>query len=214
MLNEHAIEPIYRQAFADVNSSARADTCFLLVVSPARRCIVATAPLRHSSQWLIILLISQLIRLTLSSWSAVIITCGWKVSLSLWNARSLSRPGLSGQRSDVAWHVCLDQCNFACIKQAVTSCGLLRIYVQAFRLRGHDKYFLKQAFFPLSFSYVIIWLLLLMDAFNRSDYDTHARTHVYLFKLFISIQNYIRFYKLICCDSVWREEAYPKISLH
>jgi hypothetical protein len=31
-------------------------------------------------------------------------------------------------------------------------------------------------------------------------------------KLFISIQSYIRFYKLICCDSVWREEAYPKIS--
>jgi hypothetical protein len=31
-------------------------------------------------------------------------------------------------------------------------------------------------------------------------------------KLFISNQNYIRFYKLICCDSVWREEAYPKIS--
>jgi hypothetical protein len=34
------------------------------------------------------------------------------------------------------------------------------------------------------------------------------------FKLFISNQNYIRFYKLICCDSVWREEAYPKISPH
>jgi hypothetical protein len=32
--------------------------------------------------------------------------------------------------------------------------------------------------------------------------------------LFISNQNYIRFYKPICCDSVWREEAYPKISPH
>jgi hypothetical protein len=28
----------------------------------------------------------------------------------------------------------------------------------------------------------------------------------FFFKLFISNQNYIRFYKLICCDSVWREE--------
>jgi hypothetical protein len=30
------------------------------------------------------------------------------------------------------------------------------------------------------------------------------------FKLFISNQNYIRFYKLICCDSVWREEIIQK----
>jgi hypothetical protein len=36
----------------------------------------------------------------------------------------------------------------------------------------------------------------------------------YFFKLFISNQNYIRFYKLIFCDSVWREEAYPTISPH
>jgi hypothetical protein len=35
---------------------------------------------------------------------------------------------------------------------------------------------------------------------------------IFYLKLFISNQNYIRFYKLICCDSVWREEAYPKIS--
>jgi hypothetical protein len=27
-----------------------------------------------------------------------------------------------------------------------------------------------------------------------------------VFKLFISNQNYIRFYKLICCDSIWHEE--------
>jgi hypothetical protein len=30
------------------------------------------------------------------------------------------------------------------------------------------------------------------------------------FKMFISNQNYIRIYKLICCDSVWRKEAYKK----
>jgi hypothetical protein len=34
------------------------------------------------------------------------------------------------------------------------------------------------------------------------------------FKLFISNHNYIRFYKLIYCDSVWRGVAYPKISSH
>jgi hypothetical protein len=33
-------------------------------------------------------------------------------------------------------------------------------------------------------------------------------------KLFISNHNYIRFYKFICCDSMWHEEAYPKISPH
>jgi hypothetical protein len=36
----------------------------------------------------------------------------------------------------------------------------------------------------------------------------------FFFKLFINNQNYIRFYKLICCDSAWREETYPKISPH
>jgi hypothetical protein len=38
--------------------------------------------------------------------------------------------------------------------------------------------------------------------------------YVFLNKLFISNQNYIWFYMLICCDSVWREEAYPKRSPH
>jgi hypothetical protein len=37
---------------------------------------------------------------------------------------------------------------------------------------------------------------------------------VHFFKLFISKQNYIRFYKVISCESVRREEAYPKISPH
>jgi hypothetical protein len=34
------------------------------------------------------------------------------------------------------------------------------------------------------------------------------------FKIFISNQIYIRFYKLIFCDSVWHEEAYPKTNPH
>jgi hypothetical protein len=34
------------------------------------------------------------------------------------------------------------------------------------------------------------------------------------FKFFIGNQNYIWFYKLICYDSVRREDAYPKISPH
>jgi hypothetical protein len=37
---------------------------------------------------------------------------------------------------------------------------------------------------------------------------------LYQIFLFISNQNYIRFYNLICCDSVRRDEAYPKISPH
>jgi hypothetical protein len=37
---------------------------------------------------------------------------------------------------------------------------------------------------------------------------TSSRQH------FFSNHNYISFYKLICCDYVWREEAYPKISPH
>jgi hypothetical protein len=32
----------------------------------------------------------------------------------------------------------------------------------------------------------------------------------FFYKLFISNQNYIRFYKLICCDSIWHEEAYNR----
>jgi hypothetical protein len=35
---------------------------------------------------------------------------------------------------------------------------------------------------------------------------------LFFYKLFISNQNYIIFYKLICCDFVWREEAYSKVS--
>jgi hypothetical protein len=44
----------------------------------------------------------------------------------------------------------------------------------------------------------------------------HALPHedFFIYKLFISTQNYIRFYKLICYDSIWHEEAYPKISSH
>jgi hypothetical protein len=36
----------------------------------------------------------------------------------------------------------------------------------------------------------------------------------FFYKLFISNKNYIRFYKLICCVSIWHEEAYPKIRPH
>jgi hypothetical protein len=59
-------------------------------------------------------------------------------------------------------------------------------------------------------------LLLLV---KMSTCSFHPRSYkatfiILVFKLFISNQNYIRFYKLICCDSAWREEAYPKISPH
>jgi hypothetical protein len=59
------------------------------------------------------------------------------------------------------------------------------------------------------------------DTDNIEDYESN-NSHIVVFvflavvfsKLFISNQNYIWFYKLICYDSVWREEAYPKISPH
>jgi hypothetical protein len=36
----------------------------------------------------------------------------------------------------------------------------------------------------------------------------------FFIKLFISNQNYITFYEVICCCSVWRQDVYPKISPH
>jgi hypothetical protein len=63
-----------------------------------------------------------------------------------------------------------------------------------------------------------------MNGIGAHTGQTYIQTFIFIyidlatifssFKLFISNQNYIRFYKLICCDSVRREKVYPKISPH
>jgi hypothetical protein len=102
--------------------------------------IVATLSLWRISGWLIILLIIQLIRLTLSRWSAVIITRGWKVNLSFWKARTLSWPTPDGQAA-CRWErqVCRSIHFALCCKAGrllCFSCIVLQMHQRVVMLQG------------------------------------------------------------------------------